>query len=115
MSERREACLLALLASASVLGIAGALAAHAAQTVAEPVHDMADVRALLFVTVATFVGGFLLLAGTVRSKAPEGVWLRAIGVAVFVASMVASRSWVLPLFAVVALLAVPSLVPARKT
>lgn len=104
---------LAFLAGSLGLVLAVFLANHAVATARDDVHGVGDVRWTVVIAVAAAVAGFSLLVGTVRWETRIAWRLRLGGFLGLLLATLGSLSWVLPFFAPLALLAIPSLMTDR--
>ena len=95
------------------LALAAVLVVHATRTAADGVHSTGEVAWIAVVATVAALAASLLLLGVIRWTGPTAWWLRLAGVAGLL--LVTLSSWVLPLFAPLAFLALPSLVQRQRT
>ncbi len=91
------------------VGLAAVLVVLAERTASDGVHSSGDVAWIAVVAAVVGLAGLSLLVGAVSWTGRAAQWLRVAGFVGFVLGTVGSLSWVLPLAAPVALLAIPSL------
>lgn len=100
---------LALLAAIFGLALATFLARHAAATASDDVHRAGDVTWIVILAVVAGVAGMAILVGTLLWYGGSAWSLRLAGFIGLLLTTLGSMSFVLPFFAPLALLAVPSL------
>jgi hypothetical protein len=100
---------LAGLAGGFGVVLAAALVVHAVRTAGDDVHSASDVTWVSVVATFAALAGLSLLFGVVRWTGRTAWWLRLAGVLGLLFATLGSLSWVLPLLAPVAPLALPSL------